>query len=199
MYFVNDQLGFVNSADSMRITRDGGLTFEGVNSVVPNGFKMIMEDEMVGWITGSSSAGSNQGFVYKTTDGWVNYERVYHSCQGLSAMSRNPETGDMWFAGNGGNIETTQTVASSVFNINNIETATIHIFPNPSSGQIQIELPDNFNSNSKIQIHAISGMLIGSYHQADIKSGQIFLNPGAYIVTATSDNVIALGKVIITQ
>ena len=199
MHFFDDQFGYVYSADSIRVTYDGCQTFTGLSVAAQSGIKMIMENDSTGWITSSSGPGSNQGLVYQTTNGWKTYSLVYSSCQGLSAMSLNPETGDMWFAGSGGNIETSGSVVSSVFSRPDFAAIPIAVYPNPSSGFIHIDFPEDFVDKNQITVYTISGVTVGIYSVGELKSSGMHLDAGIYIVSVTNGKSVGVAKVIITQ
>jgi hypothetical protein len=81
-------------------------------------------------------------------------------------------------------------------------SSTFSIFPNPSTGQFSIRLPENSNLSFSITIEDISGMKI--YSTMVQANGNVIpvkvnglLSRGIYVVKLQGNGLIRMGKLVI--
>lgn len=193
MDFVDAQTGFVFGDNKIWRTDDGGNSFVEVGNKPYNFKQAVMVNDSFGVALGSSSPGSNQGYIYETTNGWQDQDQIYSSCQGLYAMTLNEYSGHFWFCGNGANIEVYGDIS-----VNQLESMPIKgkflLYPNPGTDLLQIEWSRQEEKPEELLIYNAFGMLIWR-SVIENENGQISIStsdwkPGSYFVLVRTSEQI---------
>jgi len=81
------------------------------------------------------------------------------------------------------------------------EANSLNVYPNPTQGNVTIELPDNFNSNYAIDVYSLSGSKVYSktINKNDNQVNLESLNNGIYIIRLNNDGNIYSQKVKIRK
>lgn len=193
MAFIGNQTGFIFGNQRIWKTEDGGNTFTEVANKPRNFRQAVMVNDSFGVALGSSSPGSNQGYIYETKNGWQDYDQIYSSCQGLYAMTWNEDNGHFWFCGNGSNIEVYGDISVNQFE-STLRNDELLLYPNPGTDLLQIACSKPTEKLEEVLVYSASGMLIWRSGIQN-ENGQTAIltsdwQPGSYFVLArTTDQI----------
>ncbi|MEL6987627.1 MAG: T9SS type A sorting domain-containing protein [Bacteroidota bacterium] len=191
----------VHCNDSIRITSNGGLSFEAVAREPRNGQRMLKGKDDEYYMYGHSGTATNQGFMYKSIDGGRTWKTDldFNSCMGVHGMAYNTATEQMWYFGAGGNI-IRDVLESTSTNEFKLDVGTLNIFPNPSFGDITIDIPENFQEGNFMIVDQLGRSIYTN--QVERNSTQLEvedLPEGFYMVYMSDDRKQYVGKLLITN
>lgn len=97
------------------------------------------------------------------------------------------------------NIESENATYTSINN--NLKTGRLNIYPNPTRGNVTIELPDDFKNQTNLDIYSLSGAKIftKTISKNDNKINLGHLNNGIYIIRINQDGKIYSNKIQIRK
>lgn len=162
-YFQDPDRGWVliegNEAELFH-TEDGGSSWSVIDLPRSTFWKEIyFSAPDTGYLVGGSAS---VGFLLQTTDGGQNWEQI-HSTYGLlnSFEQREGPAGPVfWVAGFGGNIERLGEVETT--GLAEVETVPLKVFPNPTAGVLNIQVPPNLMPEARIFLYDAQGRLLFS-------------------------------------
>ncbi|MCB0684683.1 MAG: T9SS type A sorting domain-containing protein [Saprospiraceae bacterium] len=160
-YFLDAEHGWIMSSvtsNEIYYTSDGGQSWETVSLPVAGFWKnMRFADPNTGYLVGGLAS---EGRVLATVDGGQNWELSYTTYGLLNDLSwRQDATGyRLWIAGFGGNIELMEEVEVSTPEAPAIEE--LSIFPNPTTGNLRVQLPADLSQKAVIRIFDALGRQI---------------------------------------
>lgn len=122
-----------------------------------------------------------------------NVEYTVTGSQIISLIGYISETG---YESDPDDIYLTYTGISDMFKINSLK-----VYPNPSNGYINVELPENFNDNYNIEVYSLSGAKVFStkINKSDSRLNLKNLREGLYIIKLEHGNEIYSQKVQIRK
>ena len=183
--FLDYLTGFVFGDQKIWKTEDGGDTFIELGSTPYNFKQAVMVSDTFGVALGTSSPGSNQGYIYQTNTGWQDFDQVYNSCQGLSAMTYKADNESFWFCGNGGNIEAYGDMLVSSQEPSLILENKVTIAPNPGTNVLHIYLDAEEHVSNILVVDATGKLVFQSdqpnYHKT-ITLSTTHWRPGIYFI-----------------
>ena len=116
-------------------------------------------------------------------------------------------TGDRWYT-NGDAFWISANFGSWDYNYVN-ETnslSSFNVFPNPSSGLLQISYTLNENTNTSVRIKDLNGKIVLENQYGNQKSGMYSekidlsnLSNGVYLYEIAADNNLSQGKIVLTK
>ena len=85
-----------------------------------------------------------------------------------------------------------------------MDADAINVYPNPSAGEINVQLPQGYNKEIQISVYNLIGELITSATKTDIQSGLIKFNlssqnQGVYLVESRTADGLSVKKVVLTK
>ena len=185
--FVDALTGFIVHADSVRMTKDGGNTWSAIARKPAQAQRMSMKNEMEGWIIGHSGSATNQSKVYHTVDGGITWTKQEEGCQGILNVLVNKDSDDVFFVGQGGNIERWTDAISSQQNIESHVESRL-AYPNPASDFIILDIEQK---NAHVQLWNAQGQLILEQRVQNTKGETIDiskLSGGFYYLVLSTKN-----------
>ncbi|MEL6653805.1 MAG: T9SS type A sorting domain-containing protein, partial [Bacteroidota bacterium] len=145
--------------DSIFQTTDGGLSWQGVLMPIREVWReMAWLNSQVGWvITGS---GFDRGYVYHTTDGGQSWSLTQDAGIPLTSITAPLSDQELfWVTGSGGFIgqydNSTLNLSLSPQDFN-----ALSIYPNPSSGTVQIQPEQWQGQNGLMKLYDLQGNLL---------------------------------------
>ena len=177
-------------------TSDGGSSWQIQNSGTTNSlFDVRFINSTTGYIVGTA------GTLLKTTNGGTNWMDIYTGTENLASISVPPSGNSIYVAGSGG------TILKAVLVTGIDETSfenRMNIYPNPTSGNITIELNENTSNVATISIANILGEVLCTKkeilsHSEEINLKSIGLSSGIYFIKAETKDSQLTQKVILTD
>jgi photosystem II stability/assembly factor-like uncharacterized protein len=192
--FLTEDHGFAVTSDlfdNIWETTDGGETwtsFSTPDNTYWRGLYFI--NDTLGYLTGGSSA---FGRLYRTTDAGATWESYYNTETRVNGISYQTDGTDwgLWICGEGGNIERQGEFTPNTRS-QQPTTTPFTVYPNPSSGRVQLDLPESLSENAQLRIYDqqgslvrqlsplqevdLTGMPMGTYYLQVIDGPRIFLS-----------------------
>ncbi|HNW68821.1 MAG TPA: YCF48-related protein [Bacteroidales bacterium] len=200
VYFPTTDTGYI-AADSGKIfkTTDAGNTWTpyftgGVQTLLT----MYFTDAMTGYV-GGGTTGPDANFILKTNNGGLTWSNQVPANSKVIRSIYFPAKDTGFAIGNNGTIM--KTINGGIANVDSYDmSATVNIFPNPTSGYLNIETSSD-NELSQISICNLLGQellrqsLAGKNNHVDISN----LNNGIYIIKLTDENSAMLSRIIVKE
>jgi photosystem II stability/assembly factor-like uncharacterized protein len=91
----------------------------------------------------------------------------------------------------------TESISFTFVGINLNKAKSLNVYPNPTQGNVNIELPDNFNGNYTIDVYSLSGSKVYSklVNKNDNQVNLESLNNGMYIIRLENDGNVYSQKI----
>ncbi|MFK7924307.1 MAG: YCF48-related protein [Bacteroidia bacterium] len=159
VYFPTPDAGWLltfGRTDTILQTIDGGASWNKILLPLKSAWReMAWLDSQTAWLIGSLSFSS---VILQTTDGGQTWTQV-HSANNTYLSINLPSTGQaiVWVAGAGGLIETADYTNTNL-GLWERETASIHLFPNPTQGRVALSLDQVFEG--RLRLYDTSGRVV---------------------------------------
>ena len=200
-----------NTATKLFATTDGGTTWAQIpTNTIPN-WKQSRICSVPGtnvFVSTSVNGGTNRGSSYSTNNG-VSWTLIEATKQKAACRFLNSTTGwsggffndNPMFAIGDGIFKWDNTTQLNL-NSNELNEASIKVYPNPSNGNVTISFSEILNLDAKIEIIDLLGKKyeVNSYSQNSSNEIEIDLNnlaKGSYIIKIYKDNEIITKKLLL--
>jgi photosystem II stability/assembly factor-like uncharacterized protein len=140
VHFYTEQRGIISTANSNAfLTTDGGATWVRISANAAGyGYKV---DEDTGVTYSASFASGNNALLSRSTDEGATWETVARSCGAGRGAGLTPSGKFVYLTGDGGHIERHETANLVSTRRQQVVTPSLVAFPNPTSGEFNIDLP----------------------------------------------------------
>ncbi len=200
VHFMSPDTGWIvnrDLSDHIWKTVDGGLSWTPA-TVSANTYwqGVTFANDTLGYLFGGSSI---VGKVYQTTDGGDSWSAAHSINLQINDVyvAANESTRSVWTAGLGGNIERQETDLV-VSGTRSTVPQALQLAPNPASGTLYLQLPDQLSPNARIEVYSTAGQLISQQVAAPYLSTTHW-PPGLYLVRLTDGRSVYQAKVIKAQ
>jgi photosystem II stability/assembly factor-like uncharacterized protein len=155
IHFYTEQRGIISTANrNAYMTSDGGASWVAISeNAAGYGFKV---DEATGVTYSASFASGNNALLSRSMDEGVTWEAVARSCGAGRGAGLTPSGRFVYLAGDGGHIERHATADLVNTRRQQVVTPSLAAFPNPTSGELTIELPLT-NQPTTLEIFSADG------------------------------------------
>ncbi len=174
-------------------TGDAGATWDTIplGATIPAN-KIYFESDEVGFIMGGSST---SGRLLQTTDGGATWEEILFTDKTIYSFDQvidGPLT-RRWFSGVAGTIYSADFL--STHTLEALDFRPLLIYPNPTSGNIQLEIPETLAPTARLQLFTADGRLLRTQAlQPQLNLSQ--LPAGTYYLEVMDDRTIYQAKFI---
>ena len=183
VFFVNSSTGWaVGAGGHIIATTDSGTTWTAQTSNAVNDlFDVYFLDANNGWVVGGG------GTVLKTTDGGANWAlELSNTNTDISSITmKNSTLG--WFCGDGGEIRFYGMSPAAINEVNDWKE-NINIYPNPTKGQLSINV-GNYGKDWSFVLYDVIGRLVAEKNR--IKESRYFIEvnvpPGMYLLKISNN------------
>ena len=189
MYFPSVMVGYA-LCDSGKIikTLDGGYTWNNLNSGTSVSLRSIyFANDTLGLAAGDS------GTILRTTNGGISWHK--DSVNTTSSFDRIFFINDTIGMAISGQVVFSTYV--SPLNIDNVVPSEFLIYPNPTFGQLKLQIPQQFGTITSLKIFDCLGRLLLEKHDNFSEIDMSALNNGIYfLVVANSENTRLIKKIV---
>jgi photosystem II stability/assembly factor-like uncharacterized protein len=155
VHFYTDQRGIISTANrNAFMTTDGGTTWTQISeNAAGYGYKV---DEATGVTYSASFASGNNALLSRSLDEGVTWEAVAKSCGAGRGAGLTPSGKFVYMVGDGGHIERHETAKLVSNRRRQVVTHSLAAFPNPTSGELNIDLP-LINQPTTLEVFSADG------------------------------------------
>ena len=197
-YFVNEQVGFVNTTTSLTRTTDGGQNFTYLDTIEYYVFKLFAPTENIVWgVTWESVIGSESDYTmrceilnqggFQRIDGDPAFKSIYFANETIGYAIANEKI--------------YKNTTGTMLSLNNAnDNVAFQISPNPASDQIKISLDKNQTQPFSVEIKNCLGEIIFSefYQEQNFTVINVeSLSKGVYFLTIIIEEKRNTQKVIV--
>ncbi|MFK8165259.1 MAG: YCF48-related protein [Lewinella sp.] len=149
VFFYNELRGIVSSGSSgsdgsvntsrTYLTTDGGISWTQISGFAAGyGYKY---DDATGTTYSASFASGNNALLSRSMDDGATWEIVARGCGAGRGVGLTPSGNFVYLAGDGGHIQRHETANIVSNRRRQVVTPSLAAYPNPTSGELNIELP----------------------------------------------------------
>lgn len=179
-------------------TFDGGESWENLGAAFPTGFGMASLDD--GTLLSAGFASGNNGSFHHSADGGSTWSDIGYICAAFRHGTLTPSE-KYFFAVGDGSIITRYEIGElvSVKEAKTVENS-VAIYPNPTSGLVQVQLPEWLESFSvQVTIFDIRGQVMyedSLDNQPSTTLDLALLSSGIYVLQVKGDDWVTHNKIV---